>query len=376
MQTHWVNYWNDGEWGGRLYGYTASARLIQSWLAGSGIELTSQAKVAIHYCHPFLFKAIPNKINVLWTMHENETLEKVFIDKFKECDYVFTPSRFCRKVFKKHTKKKIFVVPLGIDEEIFFPAERKIPQVLSGSLKETLDRLYSYALVLDKSMTRGNVLPVAEIQPSQILEDIEPLVLDEPFLFMYNGAPNVRKGWSRVLGAWSHFFAGLPWANLVLKTSVFEKEGDVAIHGNVVFDSRKWSVEDLSNLYRDAHAFVLPSYGEGFGLTILEALACGAPIITTRFSSQMDFLIDPKTKEEFALFPNATFDKLESVAGESSYCPVADIPSLAIQMIKIIYDQERYLQIARRGSDFVRSNFAWKNTVDHLVDAVKEIECL
>lgn len=39
--------------------------------------------------------------------------------------------------------------------------------------------------------------------------------------------------------------------------------------------------KDLSALFRHAHAFVMPSLYEGFGLPLLEAMSCGCPVITS-----------------------------------------------------------------------------------------------
>ena len=64
--------------------------------------------------------------------------------------------------------------------------------------------------------------------------------------------------------------------------------------------------EDLCGLYSTCSAFVYPSLYEGFGLPPLEAMACGAPVITSLIPSLMETvgdaarLVDPKSVDELA----------------------------------------------------------------------------
>jgi len=64
--------------------------------------------------------------------------------------------------------------------------------------------------------------------------------------------------------------------------------------------------EDLPALYRSASAFVYPSLFEGFGLPPLEAMACGAPVVTSDISSLPEvtgdaaLLIDPRDEQSLA----------------------------------------------------------------------------
>jgi glycosyltransferase involved in cell wall biosynthesis len=64
--------------------------------------------------------------------------------------------------------------------------------------------------------------------------------------------------------------------------------------------------EDLPRLYNAAEVFIYPSLYEGFGLPVLEAMACGTPVITTQGSSLAEvardacLLVDPLDEASIA----------------------------------------------------------------------------
>jgi len=64
--------------------------------------------------------------------------------------------------------------------------------------------------------------------------------------------------------------------------------------------------EELPLFYNHAVALVYPSLYEGFGLPVIEAMACGAPVLTSRTSSLGEIahdaalLVDPHSEDELA----------------------------------------------------------------------------
>lgn len=59
--------------------------------------------------------------------------------------------------------------------------------------------------------------------------------------------------------------------------------------------------EDMASIYQASDVLLNPSYGEGFGITILEAQACGTPVVTTNWTSMPELTFNGTAVEGFPL---------------------------------------------------------------------------
>jgi glycosyltransferase involved in cell wall biosynthesis len=140
--------------------------------------------------------------------------------------------------------------------------------------------------------------------------------------FLYVGRHDPYKNISRLIVA----FASLPSNNeyqLWLAgpsdkryTPVLKKQvQELGLHHRVKF-LEYVPYDDLPKIISGAIALVFPSLWEGFGLPVLEAMACGTPVITSNLSSLPEvagdaaILIDPYKVEEIT-------DAMQAIANQS-----------------------------------------------------------
>jgi len=77
------------------------------------------------------------------------------------------------------------------------------------------------------------------------------------------------------------------------RSRLLAKAAQLGLEGRVVFAGQVPESEKAAH-YRLADAFVMPGYGEGFGIVYLEALACGIPVLASTLDASREALLDGK----------------------------------------------------------------------------------
>jgi glycosyltransferase involved in cell wall biosynthesis len=131
------------------------------------------------------------------------------------------------------------------------------------------------------------------------------------------------------------------FADIFAAIREFQLENEVVVTGYV-------PVERLPSLFSAATAFVYPSIYEGFGMPVLEAMACGTPVITSTGSS------------------------LEEIAGGAAVLvDPYDVTALANAIEDVVTDGD--LQCRLRESGFQRvKNFSYRRMAEQTLSVFEE----
>ena len=241
-----------------------------------------------------------------WLPFVNRNADLVIADS--EC----TKSDIIR--FMKLDPKKIRVVPLAADER--FEVQKNEREILDVCLKYSVQRPFIFFL--------GNVEPRKNLP--RLIHAFKQLKRKE------------KIGHQLVIGG------SRSWHYPELAQSLMSSGVAEYIKFIDYVDEN-----DIVALYQASDLFVFPSLYEGFGLPILEAMACGIPVITSHISSIPEvggnavYYVNPHNEDELAK---------------------------AIQ--HVLSDRNLWQDLKRRGFERVRQ-FSWKRTAEKTRQVFKEV---
>jgi len=178
----------------------------------------------------------PDRHTAAYTMWETDTLPSGAVATLNRCALVIVPTQWGADCFRANgVMVPIEVVPLGHDPEEFRPAAVRPPDGC----------VFGTAGALDEGGLRKNVQRVIDL---------------------------FRRAFPTEAGA-------------RLRVKISPSSPPVRTDGDPRIDvvQATLTAAELANWYRSLTVFVNASFGEGFGLHLLEAMACGRALISTRF---------------------------------------------------------------------------------------------
>jgi glycosyltransferase involved in cell wall biosynthesis len=186
------------------------------------------------------------------------------------------------------------------------------------------------------------------MEPARSEEVLLRLGISFPYI-LYVGSIEARKNLARLLEAyaqlrcwsqkWKLVIVGAPkWKY----TPIFDKLQQLQLASEVHFTGHV-ADEDLPALYNGAAVFVFPSLYEGFGLPVLEAMACGVPVITSNCSS------------------------LPEVAGDAALLvEPRDVNAIAAAMRRVLEEFDVAAELRAKGLARARQ-FTWERTAKETI---------
>lgn len=180
----------------------------------------------------------------------------------------------------------------------------------------------------------------------------EQFGIKRPFI-LYVGSITPRRNIERLIQAFCSASSKLQGFSLVLAGKDFQKLNLAKSNGDFFRENRikyldQPSDEQLLLLYNAAEYFIYPSSYEGFGLPVLEAMACGTPVITGNNSS------------------------LKEIAGEAAHLVDVSNNEEIMDALVLLANNKEYQSLLReRGLKRVKS-FSWDVTATKTLEILKQ----
>ncbi len=234
--------------------------------------------------------------------------------------------------------EKISIVPLGFDPETFYP--------VSDSVRSGIRKKFGW---------------------------------NDDFIFLHIGAMSGNKGLEPLFKAFVKVAQMDPRIKLVLKglSQLYNSKKMIAdccgiltpdemklLAERVIYVGSMVSNKELAQMYQCADVYVSSYFAEGFNIPVLEAAACGVPVICTAGGPTDDF-----THESFALHIDSELQHA-AIGDEQRLYLMPSLEHLKELMEKSYTDIEWRKKAGEAAAEFAKKSHTWKQVSKRLQNTI------
>ncbi len=313
-----------------------------------------------------LFRYPPTILEILWNKLHVFPLEKFIgeVEVFHSWDWMQPPIKSNKtKLVTTVHDMVVYLFPSSVHPKILKVQKRRLQRVKAEADRiiadsyTTKDDLVKFLKIDEDKIRVIYLAPSSDFKPideDKVKQVLEKYKIKKPYILSV-ATQEPRKNIQKLLDVFEKIIISHPDLHLVLSGKygwgAHLPEGGQGLRSsqNVIWTDYV-PQEDLVALYNGCRIFVYPSLYEGFGLPILEAMACGAPVITSNNSSMAEIakdaaiLIDPRSEGQF---------------------------TKAIEMIMNL-NMENYQKMVNAGLNRARA-YTWKKTAQQTLEVYEEL---
>ena len=269
----------------------------------------------------------------------------------------------------------------------------RLPEQWVGPMSALLDEIWVPSRhVLKTYVASGVPSDRVHVVPNGVNTDIfhpglkpYPLASRKRFKFLFLGGTLWRKGIDVLLEAFRTTFSKNDDVSLIVKdmgTDSFYQgqgaEGTIRAIRNdpaapeLVYMQEMLSDADMPRLLAACDCLVHPYRGEGFALPVLEAMACGLPVITTEGGSTDDFC----PPDQVFLIPSVRREcnvKDMRLAGGAGWVLEPDLSALKAILGQVYEEAATARERALKFSEHIRRSYDWKNVAEKVAERIIHI---
>jgi glycosyltransferase involved in cell wall biosynthesis len=258
-----------------------------------------------------------------------------------------------------------------------------LPRKIQSLFRSGPDEIWTYSTYCAREFEADGipreliqVIPLgvdpSRYQPDGEIPDRLKFLSTRKVVFLFVGGTVWRKGIDILLSAYCRAFTRQDDVALVIKemgsdsfyqdfnlTGAVQRLARTPGAPEIILIDENLGDDEMPGLYRSCTCLVHPYRGEGFGLPVLEAMACGLPVIVTAGGACDDFARGkgiiplPARRKEIAL-------PLETV--RPAWVLEPDKDALVRALRKVAENPLASVRRARDGSRSVRNDWTWEKT--------------